>query len=124
MVSRQLKLKTFWMIKFFAGCMVFMLLSITGIAQRLEYGINMFSTSYLGELNNSNTFLTNVRYGGGMHIRKFINPWWAIRGDANWARIAGSDNLLIRGIQPFFATSVSAPIFWTLISLQNFTFGR
>lgn len=93
MVSKQPKLKTFWMIKFFAGCMVFMLLSMASIAQRLEYGINLFSTSYLGELNNSTTFMTNIRYGGGLHIRKFITPWWTIRGDAYWARIAGSDNL-------------------------------
>ncbi len=81
------------MIKFFAGCTLFMLLSIASMAQRLEYGFNAFSTTYLGELNNSNTFLTNVRYGGGLHLRKFLTPWWTIRGDANWARIAGSDNL-------------------------------
>lgn len=62
-------------------------------AQNLEYGINGFSTTYFGELNNATTFLNNVRYGGGVHARKHLNDWWSLRGDVNWARIAGSDNL-------------------------------
>lgn len=86
--------------KFFALCTFLLFLGIQATAQRLEYGVNGFATSYFGELNNGTTFANNIRYGGGMHIRKFINPWFAIRGDVNWARIAGSDNLPNPGNNP------------------------
>lgn len=62
-------------------------------AQKLEYGINGFGTTYFGELNNSTTFANNIRYGGGVHARRHLNTWWSLRGDVNWARIAGADNL-------------------------------
>lgn len=69
-------------------------------AQKLEYGINGFATSYFGELNNSITFANNIRYGGGVHARRHLNPWWSLRGDVNWARVAGSDN------RPDFVTTL------------------
>jgi len=62
-------------------------------AQKLEYGINGFGTTYFGELNNTTTFANNIRYGGGVHARRHLSPWWSLRGDVNWARVAGSDNL-------------------------------
>jgi len=90
-------LKSFRMIKFLTGCFVLLFMSLAVNAQSVEYGFNAYATTYLGELNNSNTFLSNIRYAGGMHIRKFLTPWWSIRGDANWARIAGADNISTTG---------------------------
>lgn len=81
------------MIKFFAGITFLLLTALSSQAQHLEFGINGFGTSYFGELNNSSTFVNNVRYGGGIHIRRHLNDLWSVRADANWARIAGQDNL-------------------------------
>ena len=69
------------------------LASLTAIrAQDVEFGVNSFATSYVGELNNSLNWTSNIRYGSGFHVRRNINPWWSVRSDANWAMIAGSDN--------------------------------
>lgn len=81
------------MYKFFAGLFLLLFFTIHTQAQRLEYGFNGFGTSYFGELNNSNTLTNNIRYGGGVHIRRHLNPWWSVRADVNWARIAGTDNV-------------------------------
>lgn len=85
--------KICFMTKFLAGLFLVLFLSFDAAAQRMEYGINGFGTSYFGELNNTSTMLNNIRYGGGLHIRRHLNPWWSLRGDVNWARIAGTDNL-------------------------------
>ncbi|MBM3918274.1 MAG: hypothetical protein FJ344_02040 [Sphingomonadales bacterium] len=61
-------------------------------AQDVEFGVNTFATSYVGELNNSLNWASNIRYGSGFHVRRNINPWWSVRSDANWAIIAGADN--------------------------------
>jgi hypothetical protein len=81
------------MIKYLAGIFLASFLSLQGLAQQVEYGVNGFGTSYFGELNNSSTFLYNIRYGGGVHVRRHLSPWWSLRGDVNWARIAGADNV-------------------------------
>jgi hypothetical protein len=81
------------MSKFFAGLFLLFSIVFEAQAQRLEYGFNGFGSSYFGELNNSSTFANNIRYGGGVHIRRHLNPWWSVRGDVNWARIAGTDNV-------------------------------
>lgn len=70
-----------------------LLFMATGVyAQDVEFGAQAFSTSYTGELSNSMNWASSIRYGGGFHVRRNINPWWSIRSDANWARIAGADN--------------------------------
>jgi len=66
---------------------------LTGLkAQDVEFGVNTFATSYVGELNNSLNWASNIRYGSGFHVRRNINPWWSVRSDANWAMITGADN--------------------------------
>lgn len=81
------------MTKYLAGVLLVCFSFFEAAAQRVEYGVNGFGTTYFGELNNSSTFLNNIRYGGGVHVRRHLNPWWSLRGDVNWARIAGTDNL-------------------------------
>jgi hypothetical protein len=64
----------------------------TSLGQFSEYGSNIYSTMYIGDLTHQNTFIYSIRAGVGAHFRRHLTRNLSIRSDINLARISGSDN--------------------------------
>ena len=66
--------------------------TLESIAQYREYGVNLFSTVYLGDLTHANTFAYSTRGGIGAHFRRHLTRSLSLRADVNFAVLAGADN--------------------------------
>ena len=63
-----------------------------GLAQLREFGVNMYSTTYVGDLTHINNFIYSTRGGIGAHFRRHLSKSLSLRADVNFATLAGSDN--------------------------------
>lgn len=77
---------------------LFLLLSIapgflsTALGQYREFGLNLYSTHYIGDLTHANNFYFSTRGGVGAHFRRHLTKNLSLRADVNFAMLAGSDN--------------------------------
>lgn len=60
-------------------------------AQRYEIGVNGGSTGYMGDLNSLDPFYFR-QYGGGIFVKRNIDPTWGIKISASHLLISGNDN--------------------------------
>jgi len=61
-------------------------------AQLREFGANVYSTTYVGDLAHLNNFIYSTRGGIGAHFRRHLTKGLSLRADVNFATLAGSDN--------------------------------
>ncbi len=61
-------------------------------AQYREFGVNLFSTQYVGDLTHANNFYFSTRGGIGAHFRRHLTKNISLRADVNFAMLAGADN--------------------------------
>lgn len=62
------------------------------IGQYREFGFNLYSTHYIGDLTHANNFYFSTRGGVGAHFRRHLTKNISLRADVNFAMLAGSDN--------------------------------
>ena len=60
--------------------------------QYREFGVNLYSTHYLGDLTHANNFYYSIRGGVGAHFRRHLTKNISLRADVNFAMLAGADN--------------------------------
>ncbi|MFM8837916.1 MAG: hypothetical protein ACKOHH_04705 [Bacteroidota bacterium] len=61
-------------------------------AQYREFGVNLFSTHYFGDLTHANNFYYSTRGGVGAHFRRHLTKNISLRADINFAMLSGADN--------------------------------
>jgi len=60
--------------------------------QYREFGVNLYSTHYVGDLWHANNFYFSTRGGVGAHFRRHLTKNISLRADVNFAMLAGADN--------------------------------
>ena len=62
------------------------------LGQYREFGVNLYSTQYFGDLTHAHNFYYSTRGGVGAHFRRHLTSNISLRADVNFALLAGADN--------------------------------
>jgi hypothetical protein len=67
-------------------------IGLPAFGQYREFGVNLYSTCYFGDLAHANNFYFSTRGGVGAHFRRHLTKNISLRADVNFAMLAGADN--------------------------------